>query len=353
VINKDKLNLRKEQIINFNLGGKKPNKRCPMMNQRKVYTLGETVYDLLFKEMQPVRGIAGGATLNSSVTLGRLGVPVHFISEFGKDLLGNHVAGFLHKNGVDLSGVYRYKDGATTLSIASLDEKNNASYNFYQIMPKEHLLIPFPEIKAGDILLFGSFFAISPILRKPVLEILKFAKSQGALLVYDPNFRLSHKDQLESFRPYMLENIAMADIVRGSDEDFYHIFGARTPDEAFKSISDQCRQLIYTSSHNGVTWIHPAEKGFVPSQKIDPVSTRGAGDTFNAGVVYSLLQQNITVENLTEVTSSQWDEIALTGVAFASEVCMQYENYISKEFARTWKDRMSKNSRSIGSAVKK
>lgn len=352
MINKDKLNLRKEQIVNFNPGGKPSNKPCPMMNQRKVYTLGETVYDIIFKEMQPIRGIAGGATLNSSVTLGRLGVPVHFISEFGNDLLGNYVSGFLHENGVDISGVYRYTDGATTLSIASLDNKSNACYNFYQIMPKEHLLIPFPDVQAGDILLFGSFFAISPILRKPVLEILKFAKSQGALLVYDPNFRLSHKDQLETFRPYMLENIALADIVRGSDEDFYHIFGAKTPDEAFKSISDQCHQLIYTSSHNGVTWIHSAEKGFVPSRKINPVSTIGAGDTFNAGVVYSLLEQDITVENLTKITASQWDEIALTGVDFATEVCMQYENYISKEFARTWMDRRSKDSRRIGPTVK-
>ena len=58
---------------------------------RKVYTLGETVYDIIFKEMSVSSGGAGGATLNSAVSLGRMNKPVAFLGEYGNDLLGSAV----------------------------------------------------------------------------------------------------------------------------------------------------------------------------------------------------------------------------------------------------------------------
>jgi len=54
----------------------------------KVYTIGETVLDIIFKNNQPVSAKAGGSVLNSSVSLGRLGVDVYFISDYGSDEVG-------------------------------------------------------------------------------------------------------------------------------------------------------------------------------------------------------------------------------------------------------------------------
>jgi len=62
---------------------------------RKIYTIGETVYDIIFKNGKPVSAVPGGAMLNSSVTLGRLGFPVFFISEFGTDPVGKQIEKFL------------------------------------------------------------------------------------------------------------------------------------------------------------------------------------------------------------------------------------------------------------------
>jgi sugar/nucleoside kinase (ribokinase family) len=50
---------------------------------RKVYTIGETVLDIILKDNQPFATKAGGACLNSAVTLGRLGLPSYFIGEYG------------------------------------------------------------------------------------------------------------------------------------------------------------------------------------------------------------------------------------------------------------------------------
>ena len=52
---------------------------------RKIYAIGETVCDLIFKDDKPLAAKAGGSMLNASISLGRLKLPVNFISEFGND----------------------------------------------------------------------------------------------------------------------------------------------------------------------------------------------------------------------------------------------------------------------------
>ena len=65
-----------------------------------IYTVGETVIDLIFKNMQPQAAKVGGSALNTSVSLGRLGNEVAFISEIGSDELGEWCLSFLNENGV-------------------------------------------------------------------------------------------------------------------------------------------------------------------------------------------------------------------------------------------------------------
>ena len=55
---------------------------------RKVYTIGDCVLDLFFENDKPVEARPGGSFLNSSVSLGRLGVEVSLISELGKRSCG-------------------------------------------------------------------------------------------------------------------------------------------------------------------------------------------------------------------------------------------------------------------------
>ncbi len=70
-----------------------------------------------------------------------------------------------------------------------------------------------------------------------------------------------------------------------------------------------------------------------PVKTLDPVSTIGAGDNFNAGIVYSLFRYNIGYNDLLTLPENTWKEIVATAVEFATHVCMSYDNYISDEFA--------------------
>ena len=303
---------------------------------RKIYAIGETLFDIIFKDGQPQAGKPGGAMLNSMVSLGRIGLPVSLISEYGDDDIGKIIDKFLHDNGVDTCNTDHFRDGKTALAIAVLDERNNASYTFYKNYPSRRLEMEFPVIRKDDIILCGSIYAVTTEIRRRFIEFVSRAKANGALVVYDPNFRKSHLSDLESLRPLIVENMQMASLVRGSDEDFKNIFGAKDAGEAWSAIREFCPVLVYTSSTEGVYVRTPVFSGKFPVRKIAPVSTIGAGDNFNAGMITAIYNNGITRDELDKMGEEMWNRIVSTGVDFATDVCLSYENYISLAFANKY-----------------
>lgn len=307
------------------------------MNMRKIYTIGETVLDILFKNNLPVTAKAGGACLNSAVTLGRLNLPVHFIGEFGMDQVGNFIEQFLKDNHVSTQYVYRYYDGKSSLALAFLNENNDASYDFYKIYPEKRLVLNFPEIQQDDIVLFGSIYAVTIEIRKKLLEFIQQANRKKAIVIYDPNFRKQHLHELRKLKPLILENLSLAQIIRGSNEDFSFILGANNMEETYAETSRYCRNLLYTANKKGVFVRTPSVNLTYPVKTIEPVSTIGAGDNFNAGIVYSLYKHNIGFKELETLDEKTWEKLVSTAVEFATHVCLSYDNYISDEFAEAYR----------------
>lgn len=296
-----------------------------------IYTIGEIVYDLIFKENQPVSGTPGGAMLNTSVTLGRLGMPVSFISETGLDKIGEIVLAFLQQNHISIRLIRQEKNCKTALALAFLDQVSNAQYDFYKQYPDNDFMIPTPAFNPGDFFLFGSFFALTsryaPILR----TLIKGALRAGSIVFYDPNFRKAHQNELERLKPLILDNIHSADIVRGSDEDFICIFGEKDPEAVWHLIQDPAKVLIHTANQQGVTLITPRLKKKYPVHKIAPLSTIGAGDNFNAGIIYSMFRNRISRKEMMDLDVGVWDEIINTGINFGTLACLTMENYLTKE----------------------
>jgi fructokinase len=96
---------------------------------------------------------------------------------------------------VDSRNVNVYEDGRTAISLAWLNDKNDAEYDFYKDYPKARLDVEWPVIEKDDIVMMGSYFVLNPALRPKVKEFLTYARSRGALIYYDFNFRSTHKDE--------------------------------------------------------------------------------------------------------------------------------------------------------------
>ena len=300
---------------------------------RKIYAIGETVYDIIFQNNQPKASRPGGAMLNTAVTLGRLQLPVNLISEYGDDPVGKIIETFLKDNHVQTDHIYKYQNGQTAIALAFLDKDNNASYTFYKSYPAERLNIRIPEFQEDDIVIFGSFFALNSEVRDKLLGLLKKAREQGAIILYDPNFRSPHQDELLSLKPVILQNMSFADIVRGSDEDFMNIFGADNAEQAYEAVRQYCPTLVYTASNHFVAVQSPIVTAKFEVPVISTISTIGAGDNFNAGIIYGLFKHNVKKADLTKLTIDDWKNIQERAVSFAANVCQSYDNYISLEFA--------------------
>lgn len=304
---------------------------------RKVFTIGETVLDILFRDNQPFAAKAGGACLNSAVTLGRLGVPVNFIGEYGLDEVGNFIDRFLKDNNVSTEYVYRYFDGKSALALAFLNEKNDASYDFYKIYPNKRFRVKFPELNQDDIVLFGSFYAVTAEVRDIMIQFIQQANKKKAIVMYDPNFRKQNLHELPKLKPLILDNISHSNIVRGSNEDFSFVFGTRDADDTYELLKGKCPIILYTASTKGVYLRSNNIAKRFDIKSIEPLSTIGAGDNFNAGIVYSLIKNNITYKGLAQLKVDDWEPIINTAIDFATHVCMSYDNYINDEFAGGYK----------------
>lgn len=138
--------------------------------------------------------------------------------------------------------------------------------------------------------------------------------------------------------PTILENFEYADILRGSTEDFQNMFRMADPDKIYRDkVAFYCTNFICTDAYKDICLRTAAVSKNYPVKQIKAVSTIGAGDNFNAGVVYGLLKQRIRCDDLAELTESDWDSIIRCGSDFAAEVCQSVNNSVSKEFAASYK----------------
>lgn len=301
---------------------------------RKVIGIGETILDIIFEGNQPSAAVPGGSVFNGIVSLGRAGVNVSFISETGNDRVGNIILQFMRENNIPTDHVNVFPDGKSPVSLAFLNEHSDAEYIFYKDYPKQRLDVLFPEIHEDDIVIVGSYYALNPVLRDKILELLETAKEKKAIIYYDPNFRKAHAHEAIRLMPTVLENLEFADIVRGSDEDFQNLYGKSDAQEVYKEhIQFYCDRFLTTHGANGVNLHTRNFTRHFDSPQIQPLSTIGAGDNFNAGIIYGLLKYDVRHADLPSLDQDTWRKIIRCGMDLASEVCQSYDNYISKEFA--------------------
>ncbi len=288
-----------------------------------IWCVGESLYDIIFLNGQPEWAVPGGSMLNSAVSAARYGEKVGLITELGDDEVGSLISGFLNKNGISLEKSLHYK-GNTTLALAFLNSSGDAHYQFYQHAPVEAPDFSIPDFDPGDVLLFGSFYSVKSRNRHNISVLVKAAREAGAWIYYDPNFRMPHLSELVNTLPYIRENIALADVVRGSDEDFNLIAAATNSEEAYKFVLESgCKNLIYTKNKKGVELIAEGLTKHYDVPKVEVISTIGAGDSFNAGFATAL--HHINKNEMTEIF---WDEAIARAVIFASEVCQSRDNFI-------------------------
>ena len=294
------------------------------MTKRRVIGIGETVLDILFKDDQPQKAVPGGSTFNSIVSLGRAGVTCAIVTEAGDDHIGDITCRYMQENGVSPEYVCRHKGVKSHVTLAFLDEKNDAQYVFYKDHASVLLDEKLPHIQADDVVLFGSFFAINPAIRPMVSKLLHEAHNAGAWLYYDINFRKTHIPDIPDVLPNIEENMRLANLVRGSMEDFDYLYNLQDGDAIYERVKAFCPTLILTDGARSIRVYTQDGCDTYPVQQIETVSTVGAGDNFNAGYIYAMLQ-GVADRSARIEMAQRWSQ----------DVCRQIGNNISDELVKT------------------
>ena len=290
------------------------------MTKKRIIGIGETVWDILFKNDQPQKAVPGGSTFNSIISLGRAGVSCAMVTEVGGDHIGEIICRYLHDNGVSSEYVCRHEQVKSHISLAFLDEHNDAQYVFYKDHASVSLDGKLPEMDTDDVVLFGSFFAINPVIRPVVGGLLRAAREAGAWLYYDVNFRKPHIVDLPNVMHNIEENMSLSDVVRGSMEDFDYLYGLHDGNAIYERVSLHCPTLILTDGARSIRVYTSEGCETYPVQAIETVSTVGAGDNFNAGYIYAMLQGKPDQASRIEM-AQRWSQ----------DVCRQIGNNISDE----------------------
>ena len=174
---------------------------------RKIIGIGETLFDIVFKNGQPVKSVPGGAIFNAIVSLGRTGMKTSYISEVGRDNIGTNILSVMTENGVSTENMYTYYDGKSPVSLLFINENGEISTDTYLSYPESRLDIVWPRLDADDIIIFGSFYSLNPQLRQALTDLLTYSHERKAMIYYDVAFHNYHLQDVIRVMPSILENL--------------------------------------------------------------------------------------------------------------------------------------------------
>lgn len=254
---------------------------------------GEALIDMLPRQTSDGEDAfaphAGGAVFNTAIALGRLGQDTGLFTGLSSDLFGDLLRDTLAASNVT-SDLAHITDRPTTLAFVKLTD-GQASYAFYDENTAGRMLTPddLPQLpQKVQALFFGGISLVAEPCGA-AYEALMTRNAAGRAVMIDPNIRPTFITDEAAYRARIGRMIAMADIVKLSDEDLHWLAG----DGDIGALSRQMLKtgpslICITEGAKGVTGYTKGAQVFVPANPVAVADTVGAGDTFNAGLLAAL-----------------------------------------------------------------
>lgn len=256
---------------------------APVDESCDVLVIGEALIDVVGDGIQATEHV-GGSPANVALGLGRRGVPVTLLTQIGHDAHGDAIFEHLRASGVVVSADSRTAAG-TSVAAAQIGPGGHAEYTFEV---RWRGFDP-PAIRAR-IVHTGSIAAFMEPGATSVRQMLERADVEE--ITFDPNIRPDlvgeHEVAVVAF-----EKIAhLATVVKLSDEDAAWLYPRQTVSAVMETILGLGpRLVVMTLGSAGAVLATSAESIEVPAVDVDAVDTIGAGDTFMASLIHSLLQR--------------------------------------------------------------
>jgi fructokinase len=254
---------------------------------------GEALIDMLPRETAAGEAAfaphPGGAVFNTAIALGRLGAPAGLLAGLSTDLFGQRLAAALAASGVSAALCPR-SARPTTLAFVEL-AGGQARYAFYDENTAGRMLAA-ADLPALDEGVQALFFGGISLVAEPcgtTYEALAAREAGRRTVMLDPNIRPGFIADEGAYRARLARMIALADIVKVSDEDLRWIAGPGETGALARGLLAQGPRIVcVTEGARGATVWTAAGAVQAPAPRVAVVDTVGAGDTFNAGFLAAL-----------------------------------------------------------------
>lgn len=260
-----------------------------------VVGMGEALWDVL-----PEGKKIGGAPANFAYHVSQFGLPSCVVSAIGDDALGKEIIENFTSKGLDqLIAEVPYPTGTVQVEIDQTgiplyDIKENVAWD--NIPYTEHLDALAKRTKA---VCFGSLAQRNVVSRNTINHFLDtMPKDDDSLIVFDVNLRQGFYN-----KEILCKSMQNCNILKINDEELITVsrmFGYPGID-----LQDKCwillgkynlKMLILTCGINGSYVFTPGNVSFQPTPKVEVADTVGAGDSFTAAFIASILKGKSVAE---------------------------------------------------------
>lgn len=260
-----------------------------------VVGMGEALWDVL-----PEGKKIGGAPANFAYHVSQFGLPSCVVSAIGDDTLGKEIIENFTSKGLDqLIAEVPYPTGTVQVEIDQTgiplyDIKENVAWD--NIPYTEHLDALAKRTKA---VCFGSLAQRNVVSRETINHFLDtMPKDDDSLIVFDVNLRQGFNN-----KEILCKSMQNCNILKINDEELITVsrmFGYPGID-----LQDKCwillgkynlKMLILTCGINGSYVFTPGNVSFQPTPKVEVADTVGAGDSFTAAFIASILKGKSVTE---------------------------------------------------------
>ena len=280
-----------------------------MENNHKILTIGDAMITMNPMANGPLRYVThferkvGGAELNFAIACARLNLETVWVSRLGEDEFGRYIFNFVRGEGIDTRNVQLMKNYPTSVNFKQINEDGSGKTFYYRyhspilsMTPKDIKDEQFIDISL--IHLTGVFMAIDKKNLEIVYKILEIAKRKNITISFDPNIRLKLWN-IEDARVAYNKVFPYVDILLTGLDEIQMITGYSNEKQLEEFVDAySISELVIKDGGSGSKLYKNGAWLSKEAFKVEVVDTVGAGDGFNAGYVYSYLNNKTDGEKL-------------------------------------------------------
>jgi len=297
----------------------------------KILCIGEALIDMIctdkgksLSEGDNFLKKPGGAPTNVAATIAALGGQVELAAKVGVDPFGKHLIDVMQSFGVGTQWMLQDEKHFTTFAFVSLMENGERDFYFNrgadgQLSSEE---VDGINLKEFSIVHFGSATGFLPgPLQAAYQSLRKKALQQDIFISFDPNYRhLLFQHDKQSFIDQSWFFLNSCHFFKVSEEEAMILTERSTVADAATDFLQKTKAIFaITLGKEGTLLGMNGETGLVPSIKINPVDTTGAGDAFVGAVLYQVSGK--TPGEIKSLPRKKWGEIIFNGNKAGARTC--------------------------------